>query len=203
MKQIITLTTDDGESWLVPIAAILDVIENTDKDRQECDLSEHARTFVETEQSNHHVRESPSQIAALIREAQAPSVDEISVQVLAHLAAATIGQGGKDQFKRDAEALSFGAHEIALIHVAERARRNAPKTEPKITGAELLATTDARVWAAGFRETALSLGYSDMDEGWLISWFANAMCAQMDADARRNATASTPASPGTAPQEGE
>jgi hypothetical protein len=95
------------------------------------------------------------------------------------------------------------AYHAAESFVAERARRNAPKTEPKITGAELLATTDARVWAAGFRETALSLGYSDMDEGWLISWFANAMCAQMDADARRNATASTPASPGTAPQEGE
>ncbi len=30
-------------------------------------------------------------------------------------------------------------------------------------------------WAAAFRQTAVKLGYSDMDEGWLIGWFANAI----------------------------
>lgn len=34
---------------------------------------------------------------------------------------------------------------------------------------------DAALWAAEFRATALRLGYSDMDEGWLIGWFANAI----------------------------
>ena len=35
--------------------------------------------------------------------------------------------------------------------------------------------TDAAKWAAEFRQTAIRLGYSDMDEGWLIGWFANAI----------------------------
>lgn len=34
---------------------------------------------------------------------------------------------------------------------------------------------DASKWAAAFRQVALRLGYSDMDEGWLIGWFANAI----------------------------
>lgn len=34
---------------------------------------------------------------------------------------------------------------------------------------------DAAKWAAAFRRQALKLGYSDMDEGWLIGWFANAI----------------------------
>ena len=45
------------------------------------------------------------------------------------------------------------------------------------TDAQMLARigTDARKWASEFRKTALSLGYSDMDEDWLIGWFANAI----------------------------
>lgn len=34
---------------------------------------------------------------------------------------------------------------------------------------------DASKWAAAFRQYAARLGYSDMDEGWLIGWFANAI----------------------------
>lgn len=34
---------------------------------------------------------------------------------------------------------------------------------------------DAYKWAEQFRLTALRLGYSDMDHGWLIGWFANAI----------------------------
>ena len=34
---------------------------------------------------------------------------------------------------------------------------------------------DAAKWAAAFRQKAIKLGYSDMDEGWLIAWFANAI----------------------------
>jgi hypothetical protein len=40
------------------------------------------------------------------------------------------------------------------------------------------ATTDAAVWASEFNSVAQRLGYSPMDEGWLIGWFANAMFAQ-------------------------
>jgi hypothetical protein len=39
---------------------------------------------------------------------------------------------------------------------------------------------DGAKWAAEFRTTALRLGYSDMDEGWLIGWFANAIMAGCD-----------------------
>lgn len=42
---------------------------------------------------------------------------------------------------------------------------------------------DASQWAKAFRQTALKLGYSDMDEGWLIGWFANAI--EYSADVRR------------------
>ena len=34
---------------------------------------------------------------------------------------------------------------------------------------------DAAKWAKEFRAIAIRLGYSDMDEGWLIGWFANAI----------------------------
>ena len=34
---------------------------------------------------------------------------------------------------------------------------------------------DAAKWAEQFRLTAIRLGYSDMDEGWLMGWFANAI----------------------------
>lgn len=46
---------------------------------------------------------------------------------------------------------------------------------------------DAALWAAEFRQTALRLGYSDMDEGWLIGWFANAIeqAAARHPDVRR------------------
>lgn len=31
------------------------------------------------------------------------------------------------------------------------------------------------LWAQEFNKTAVRLGYSEMDEGWLIGWFANAI----------------------------
>jgi hypothetical protein len=34
---------------------------------------------------------------------------------------------------------------------------------------------DAVKWAQAFNQTAVKLGYSKMDEGWLIGWFANAI----------------------------
>jgi len=35
--------------------------------------------------------------------------------------------------------------------------------------------TDAMLWAQEFNRTAVKLGYSEMDEGWLIGWFASAI----------------------------
>jgi hypothetical protein len=42
---------------------------------------------------------------------------------------------------------------------------------------------DAAKWASEFHQTALRIGYSDMDEGWLIGWFANAI--EHSCDVRR------------------
>lgn len=43
---------------------------------------------------------------------------------------------------------------------------------------------NAAKWAEKFREVAINLGYSDMDEGWLIGWFANAI--EQSSIVRRN-----------------
>jgi hypothetical protein len=44
-------------------------------------------------------------------------------------------------------------------------------------GPALLAAcgADAMKWAQAFNQTAVKLGYSEMDEGWLVGWFANAI----------------------------
>lgn len=34
---------------------------------------------------------------------------------------------------------------------------------------------DAAKWAAAFCQYAKHLGYGDIDEGWMIGWFANAI----------------------------
>ena len=47
---------------------------------------------------------------------------------------------------------------------------------------------DATKWAAEFRKTAIRLGYSDMDEGWLTGWFANAMQSEYEAMMRNMRT---------------
>lgn len=39
---------------------------------------------------------------------------------------------------------------------------------------------DAAKWAESFRQHAVKLGYSDMDLGWLIGWFANPIMAMHD-----------------------
>lgn len=50
-------------------------------------------------------------------------------------------------------------------------------TEHRESNSELLSRLSDRAdaWAAEFRKIAIGLGYSDMDEGWLIGWFANAI----------------------------
>lgn len=43
-------------------------------------------------------------------------------------------------------------------------------------------STDAKLWAREFNETAIRLGYQEMGEDWLAVWFANAICAGADAE---------------------
>lgn len=54
---------------------------------------------------------------------------------------------------------------------------------------------DASRWAAAFRQTAIRLGYSDMDEGWLIGWFANAIEHSSDVRERRSKPETVPFEP--------
>ncbi|MBB4799705.1 hypothetical protein HNP32_003465 [Brevundimonas bullata] len=44
---------------------------------------------------------------------------------------------------------------------------------------------DGALWAEEFRSTAIRIGYPDMDEGWLIGWFCNAVMAGYDHARRR------------------
>lgn len=44
--------------------------------------------------------------------------------------------------------------------------------------------TDGVKWAAEFRRISIGLGYSDMDEAWLVGWFANAIEAGRSAGQR-------------------
>jgi len=43
-----------------------------------------------------------------------------------------------------------------------------------------LPSFDACDWAVAFRKTAIKLGYSDMDQEWLQTWFANALMRGYD-----------------------
>ena len=50
----------------------------------------------------------------------------------------------------------------------------------------LLETTDATIWAQEFQRIKIEQGWSlfDIDESLMVTWFANAMCAQMDSKQR-------------------
>ena len=75
-------------------------------------------------------------------------------------------------------ALMRGHFRLALAALASYASPTPPAALANAeTAPQLLARLgdDASKWAAEFRQTAISLGYSDMDEGWLIGWFANAI----------------------------
>ncbi len=51
--------------------------------------------------------------------------------------------------------------------------------------ARLYATTDAQVWARDFCETAKKLGH-DLDEAWMVGWFANAIENAKDHQGRKS-----------------
>ena len=54
---------------------------------------------------------------------------------------------------------------------------------------------DAAKWAAAFNQHARKLGYQGMDEGWLISWFANAIEHSSDVRRWRKEGAAVPSNP--------
>lgn len=63
-------------------------------------------------------------------------------------------------------------------------------TPPKERPDWPLPSFDARDWAEAFCKTATTLGYKDadgkpIDEGWMISWFANALMRGFDEHASR------------------
>lgn len=90
--------------------------------------------------------------------------------------------------------MSFVPHTWKLppLHPQRKRRVRRKIVEKKMSEAEVensadfLARigTDATKWAAEFRKIAVNLGYSDMDEGWLIGWFANAIEAGGDRERR-------------------
>jgi hypothetical protein len=44
---------------------------------------------------------------------------------------------------------------------------------------------DGKLWAEEFSATATGLGYPEMDDGWLLGWFCNAIMAGYDEARRR------------------
>ena len=44
---------------------------------------------------------------------------------------------------------------------------------------------DGRLWAQEFNKTCVELDYPQLDEGWLIGWFCNAIMAGYDESSRR------------------
>jgi hypothetical protein len=124
MKGFIKLTNvtydGDSETLTLPIAGIAFRPRRDGKYGDKPGTN--AAIWFEPAQDNdavYTVRESPSEIAALIREAQAPSVDEVAAGLLIGAAANPSASGlSEDDF------VKF-AHKAADALVAERARRNA------------------------------------------------------------------------------
>lgn len=82
-----------------------------------------------------------------------------------------------------------GSEEAQLAAVAgEEPSPVTPAPEQSLSAADLLATTDAAVWAREFCRIARNLGHEGIDEGWTITWFANAMAAQEIKTARERAS---------------
>jgi hypothetical protein len=56
-----------------------------------------------------------------------------------------------------------------------------------LTGPQLLEALgdDASKWAAAFCQYAKTFNHSDIDEGWMIGWFANAIEHSHDVRGRR------------------
>jgi hypothetical protein len=63
-----------------------------------------------------------------------------------------------------------------IAHVLARRQSEAARTGPWENGSQFLAYlgTDAAKWAAEFCRIARDHGH-DLDEGWVIGWFANAI----------------------------
>lgn len=64
-----------------------------------------------------------------------------------------------------------------------------------MSGPQLLAELgdNAAAWAAAFCQHAKKLGHGDIDEGWMIGWFANAIENSTDVRRRRSEPSVAPA----------
>lgn len=69
---------------------------------------------------------------------------------------------------------SMGALAMQRLKAIDEWDANTPAEPPPFIELEYMGT-DASRWAASFNAMAEHLGYSKMDEGWLIGWFANAI----------------------------
>ena len=65
--------------------------------------------------------------------------------------------------------------------------RDHANTKPEDRPDWPLPSFDARDWAKEFNRTAVQLGYKEMDDGWLIVWFSNALMRGYDEHAARSA----------------
>lgn len=83
---------------------------------------------------------------------------------------------GDYQLEQIAEAWKAWSAAIRWSRLSRSSKAGVAMPE-KMTDYETLeyCGADAAKWAEQFRLTAIRLGYSDMDEGWLIGWFANAI----------------------------
>lgn len=57
---------------------------------------------------------------------------------------------------------------------------------PEVENLHVYCGADAVKWAEQFRLRAIKLGYSDMDQGWLCGWFANAIERAIEVRCPRN-----------------
>jgi len=115
-------------------------------------------------------------IAALFAPA-APATDtrghqDVAEDALRLIAAAASGGPNerlRQLYRRGQDIQRDGVSDAAFV--AEE-----PEIAPsEASGGSELWGADASRWASAFRQRAIKLGYSDMDEDWLFGWFANAI----------------------------
>jgi len=73
----------------------------------------------------------------------------------------------------------------------DHSARELTEAAQETTPSKVPASFDARDWAKEFNTIAVRLGYSEMDEGWLIGWFANALMRGYDETSMKAASHKT------------
>lgn len=81
------------------------------------------------------------------------------------------------------EVMFATADELRILRRVARAWLKSPEQQP--APANPLSSFDARDWGREFCRIADGLGHKGIDEGWMISWFANALMRGWDEHASR------------------